>query len=120
MSSTSARKPAFLTRVHPRYPGYSDLAVYYEGYKEEIPVRAPDISAGGIFINTSRRFPEGAILRVEFRLRRTDVQVKVRGEVRYCLPGVGVGVEFIDISPESQRAIEEEMSSLFGVTPSVR
>lgn len=49
---------------------------------------------------------------VEFRLTRADVQVKTRAEVRYCLPGVGVGVEFIDLAPEAQRAIEEEMVTL--------
>jgi hypothetical protein len=30
--------------------------------------------------------------------------------VRYCLPGVGVGVQFIDISPEALDAIKEEIS----------
>jgi len=52
---------------------------------------------------------------IEFRLTRLDVLVKARGEVRYCLPGVGVGVEFIDISPDAQRAIEEETAALYGV-----
>jgi hypothetical protein len=41
--------------------------------------------------------------------------VKARAEVRYCLAGVGVGVEFIDISPEAQRAISEEMANLYEV-----
>jgi c-di-GMP-binding flagellar brake protein YcgR len=118
MSSTSRRKQGIPTRSQPRYPGYCDLAVSYEGHREEIPVRAPDISAGGIFINTARHFPEGAVLRIEFRLCRTDILVKARAEVRYCLPGVGVGLEFVDISPESQRAIEEEVSALQGLPPS--
>jgi hypothetical protein len=55
------------------------------------------------------------VLCVEFRLSRPDFLVKIRGEVRYCLPGVGVGVEFIDISPDAERAIEEEMSAHDGV-----
>jgi len=33
-----------------------------------------------------------------------------RAEVRYCLPDVGVGVEFIDIAPEAKAAIEDELS----------
>jgi hypothetical protein len=30
------------------------------------------------------------------------------------LPGVGVGVEFVDLSEEAQRAIEEEMAAIYG------
>ena len=115
MNSSSRRKRGIPTRLEPRYAAYRDLAVTYEGYSEKIPVRAPDISPRGIFINTPRPFPEGAVLRIEFRFSRTDVLVKARAEVRYCLPGVGVGVEFVEISPEAQRAIEEEMVALQGV-----
>lgn len=115
MSSTTRRKRGMPTRHQPRYAAYKELALTYEGYSEEIPVRAPDISTRGIFINTPRPFPLGAVLCIEFRLTRLDVLVKARGEVRYCLPGVGVGVEFIDISPDAQRAIEEEMAALYGV-----
>ena len=114
MNSTARRKRGSPTRIQPRYAAYRDLAVTYEGHSEEVPVRAPDISTHGIFINTSRSFPDGAVLCIEFRLARMDVPVKVRGEVRYCLPGVGVGVEFVDLSEEAQRAIEEEMAAVYG------
>jgi len=107
-------------RLEPRYAAYRDLSVTYEGHSEEIPVRVPDVSTHGIFINTQQCFPEGAVLRVEFRLMRSDFTVKARAEVRYCLPGVGVGVEFVEISPEAQRAIEEEMSTLDGVARTTR
>jgi hypothetical protein len=119
MSSTTRRKRGTPTRLQPRYAAYRDLAVTYEGHSEEIPVRAPDISTHGMFVNTSRSFPEGAVLCIDFRLARMDVPVKVRGEVRYCLPGVGVGVEFVDLSPEAQRAIEEEMAAIYGGPSSV-
>jgi hypothetical protein len=83
-------------------------------------VRVPDISTHGIFINTSQCFAEGAVLSLQFRLTRTDVPVKTCAEVRYCLPGVGVGVEFVDISPEVRRAIEEEMVGLDGLPRTAR
>jgi hypothetical protein len=47
---------------------------------------------------------------LRFRLARTAVLIEARGEVRYCLKGVGVGVEFVDVSPEITSAIEEEIS----------
>jgi len=91
-----------------RFAHYRELSIVYEGASLDIPVRAPDISIRGMFINTSQRFPEGAVLRICFRLSRTNQPVTARGEVRYCLPGVGIGVEFIGLPEEAQRAIEEE------------
>lgn len=95
-----------------RFAHYCELSINYEGASLEIPVRAPDISTRGMFINTAQRFPEGAVLRICFRLSRTHVLITARGEVRYCLAGVGIGVEFIGLPEEAQRAIEEEAAGL--------
>lgn len=92
-----------------RYPHLRELSVSYEGSSEQIPLRPPDISPHGMFINTPRSFPESAVLTVRFRLARSGREILARGEVRYCLPGVGVGLEFVDISFEDQQAIEEEV-----------
>ena len=64
-----------------------------------------------MFFNTPTRFPEGTVLNLRFRLALTGAEIRSRCEVRYCLPGVGVGVgvEFIGISPESVRKIEREV-----------
>ena len=103
------RRASFTTqRQAERYAHYRDLSIVYEGAGLDIPVRVPDISTQGMFINTTQRFPEGAVLRIRFRLSRTNFLVTARGEVRYCLPGVGIGVEFIALPGEAQRAIEEE------------
>ena len=93
-----------------RYYGHlSELSFAYEGKMEEVPIRPPDMSAQGMFIQTAQRFAEGAVLKVRFRLARSRHEVQARAEVRYCLPGVGVGVEFVDISPTDRRAIEDEL-----------
>jgi hypothetical protein len=63
-----------------------------------------------MFINTAKRFPEGAIMKLRFRLNRSGIEIHARAEVRYCLPGVGIGVEFIGLSPDYVRAIEEEIA----------
>ncbi len=95
-----------------RYPQLQDLSVIYEGFTEDIAIRPPDLSRHGMFINTMKEYPEGAVLKLSFRLSRTNVLIETRSEVRYCLKGVGIGVEFINISPESASAIEEELSLL--------
>jgi hypothetical protein len=96
-------------RTAKRFSSLRDLSVTYEGHSEDIVARPPDISARGMFINTTRTFPEGAVLNVRFKLALSGHEVHSRAEVRYCLPGVGVGVEFIDISRECVRAIEREI-----------
>lgn len=62
-----------------------------------------------MFFNTPTRFPEGTVLNLRFQLALTGAEIRTRCEVRYCLPGIGVGVEFIGISPESFRKIEREV-----------
>jgi hypothetical protein len=96
-------------REHPRINGLRKIAVRYEGKREEIAIRPPDISARGMFINTDRKFPECAVLKLRFRLATSGVEIETRSEVRYCLPGVGVGVEFIELPQEAARAIEKEV-----------
>lgn len=110
MGDTQQFKPENSTRRNGRYTAYRDLSLIYEGRNQDIPVRVPDLSPRGMFINTAREFPEGAVVKLHFRLDRSGYEVNARGEVRYCLPGVGIGVEFMDISSDAQRAIEKELS----------
>lgn len=95
-----------------------EISVTYEGQSERTLVKAPDLSENGMFISTSRHFPEGAILNVQFRMTFTNVVVQTRCEVRYCLPGVGIGVEFVGLAPEAKRHIEQELRLALGVRPS--
>ena len=113
MSSNKGGKGFTVSRQEERYHAYvRSLSVTYEGSPEDITLRAPDISSKGMFINTPNHLPEGAVLRVSFQLPRSNFEITARCEVRYCLPGVGIGVEFVEISEEAQRAIEDEIQSL--------
>src|SRR5438094_8192619 len=93
-----------------RYQMPLDLSVNYEGTSEEIPIPSPDVSTRGMFIPTSRIFPVGSVLKIRFRLPRSNFQVNVRAEVRHCSPG-GVGVEFLDLSNEASLAIQKEIGA---------
>jgi hypothetical protein len=92
-----------------RYELPSELSVVYEGAAEEIPIRPADLSTRGMFIHSAKPFPEGSILKVRFRLCRIDFVVNVRAEVRHCIAGVGFGVEFMALEPETLWAIEQEL-----------
>ncbi len=102
-------KKSVPARSFRRHMSYRDLEVVYEGHSQEIPLRVPDLSTQGMFINTPQIFPEGSVLKMKFRLCRTGFLVIARGEVRYCLAEVGIGVEFVEISEEAQQAIDEEI-----------
>jgi PilZ domain len=97
-------------RYSPRVHSLSEVSLNYEGGSEKIILRAPDISTQGMFINTTRTFPEGSILCVQFRLAISGIEVRSRCEVRYCLPGVGVGAEFVGITPQAAETIEQEVA----------
>ncbi len=111
MSSTPQKNPS---REAERFAAYRGLNLIYEGRSEKMEVRAPDISPKGMFIHIPRVFPEGAVIKVEFWLSRSGHHVQARAEVRYCLPGVGIGVEFVDIAQQDKDAIEGEINDLMG------
>lgn len=104
------RKPEVLQRLEPRVYGLREIHIVYEGSNEEIVVRPPDLSASGMFISTTRAFPEGAVLDLRFRLWHTGAEIATRCEVRHCMPGVGVGVEFVGLSPDDARSIAKEIA----------
>lgn len=96
-------------RSSPRVHSLREIAIAYEGQDEQIVVKPPNLSKRGMFINTSRSFPEGAVLNLKFSLVLTGAEIQTRSEVRYCQPGVGVGVEFIGLAEEATKMIEREI-----------
>jgi len=99
------------SREVPRYELPSELSVVYEGAAEKVPLRPADLSTRGMFVHSPKPFPEGSVVKIHFRLRRMDFAVDVRAEVRHCIPGVGFGVEFLDLEPEARWAIDQELGS---------
>ena len=88
---------------------YRDLKIVYDGMADVVYGRSPDLSTSGMFINTSRAYPPGAQLRLRFDLLRTGINVEALGNVRYCLLGIGVGVQFVNLPESARAAIEKEL-----------
>ena len=103
--------------VRPRIRYVSELRICYDGREFETPIRPPDISVHGMFVNTSTHFPEGAVINLRFRLTQSNVEVQTRCEVRYCLPGTGIGVEFVGLEAGTARAIEKELRAFSKLRP---
>jgi hypothetical protein len=112
MSARNKKQRFIFARYHARLQGLREISLHYEGESSIIHVRPPDISASGMFVSTSRILPEGAVVTVQCKLAHSGAVICARGEVRYCLRGVGVGVQFTDISPEAVRIIEKEIHTV--------
>jgi hypothetical protein len=108
---TTRRGSAVLKTLRrlPRHQHVSELSFTYEGSDQVLRIHPPNINSRGMFINTGIMFPEGSVLKLTFRLARTGVKIAARCEVRYCMPGVGMGVEFVNLPPECAHAIDIEM-----------
>ncbi|MGB9106133.1 MAG: PilZ domain-containing protein [Terriglobales bacterium] len=91
---------------------YRDLKIVYDGMADVVYERSPDLTTSGMFINTPRTYPTGAQIGLRFDLLRTGVIVQTLGDVRYCLPGIGIGVHFVDLLPSSRAAIEKELEEI--------
>lgn len=108
MTFKRVKKDWDTARLALRIHSIRQIAVQYEGTDERIISRVPDVSTSGMFINTSRNYAEGAVLNLSFCLALSGLEVQARGEVRYSLPGVGIGVQFIAISENAIHSIEQE------------
>jgi PilZ domain len=117
MNATAAVIPVPDRRRCPRFSPVRDMQLLYEGRDQPVPLHPQDISMGGMFVNTAASFPAGSVLKVFFRLGRTNAPVEARAEVRHCLPGIGVGVEFLNLSPGASRAISRELRRMAPAPP---
>ena len=109
MTAVKIKKDWDTARLALRIHSIRQIAVQYEGTEERIISRVPDVSTTGMFINTSRQYAEGAVLNLSFCLALSGLEVQARGEVRYSLPGVGVGVQLVDIAENAINSIEREI-----------
>lgn len=65
-----------------------------------------DIAEGGLYFSTGNIFEENSLFEVTIPYKNKKVTVKA--QIRHFQPGVGVGIEFVDVS-ESQGAIIKEI-----------
>lgn len=66
-------------------------------------VRLADLSTEGAFVDARSVLPPGAATNLRFTLLGQDVTA--RAEVRYSMPGMGMGLRFVDLSAETRDLI---------------
>ena len=67
--------------------------------------RITSLSVGGCFIQTARELKNGQ--KIYLRLWLRDGERILRGEVRYCLERVGLGVEFFELMERDKEHLAE-------------
>jgi PilZ domain-containing protein len=74
--------------------------------REELHVTR-DVSVGGLFVSSKNPFPQDSMVSVFFHLRPSEPAISCHGKVVYSLKGLGMGVQFTDLSDSDRRALEK-------------
>ncbi len=65
-----------------------------------------------MFIEAIAAFPKDTVLQLKFKLGENEsTPVVVKARVLYVANGIGVGVEFMDLTPEDRIRIERLLSA---------
>jgi len=65
-----------------------------------------DISVGGLFIETKQPLPIGSSVSLRFHLDDPSAVIVASAEVTYHVANFGMGVQFVEISPEDRKRIK--------------
>ena len=78
-----------------------------EALDREDVLLTSDVSVGGIFVSAAKPFPSDSEVAVSFKLKSTDPTLACRGKVIYSMVGLGMGVQFTDLSEDNRRTLEQ-------------
>lgn len=73
-----------------------------------LSARSCDLVLTGCYVDTLRPFPVGTLVRI--RLKKDGTAIEVNGNVVYELPGLGMGIAFHDVTPESRSVMDKWLS----------
>jgi hypothetical protein len=97
-------------REYTRY--FADLEIEIKELASSFPLRGAttDVSLGGCYVATI--FPLAVGSEIDFTMRVADGYVKGRGSVQACHPGVGMGIQFIELTGEDRLLLDEYLRTL--------
>jgi hypothetical protein len=75
-----------------------------DGYGLSVPVRISDLSRSGAFLDCGNPLPVGTRLGLRFMVG--DYFFVVSAEVVHQMPQFGMGVRFLDLSPEARSILD--------------
>lgn len=66
-----------------------------------------DVGGGGLFLNAPNPLPAGSEVSLSFSLSPGSPPFECTGRVVYSLPGVGMGIQFIDVRGQMEMALDQ-------------
>jgi PilZ domain len=97
-------------RVHPRFIFFADCELTDRSNGSHYETRVTEISLGGCFVDLSVAIAQGTDLHI--RVRKDDHIFDTEGIAAYVYPSMGIGIGFVNVSPESQQVLNGWIESL--------
>jgi hypothetical protein len=73
-------------------------------------VQVTDVSGNGCYVETILPIAKGTVLKVEFWME--EERISASAMVRTCDPGVGMGIEFTGLTPETKHRVQEYLDRM--------
>jgi hypothetical protein len=92
-------------RRQPRVAHFEEIWIGQDGIFSRTGGHIRNISTSGVFIETEQSFGGGSVVNLRFSLGESKELVNCSAIVRNVQPGLGLGVEFLDLSSGSRNRI---------------
>ncbi len=108
------KPPAKERRRFPRRMAALPVEVRQAAQSYPLKCETTDISLGGCYVKTLFTLPVGT--EVNLRIRLADTELQVKGAVRTADPGLGNGIEFLEMPPEQREQLARYLQNVFAGT----
>ena len=104
-------------RKHHRVSLRTELWIGQDGIFTRTDELLRDLSVGGAFVQSRQVFPIGSVLNFRFKVPKVTNLVTCTAIVRNMEVGDGLGVQFLDLSGENFRQVEQYVKDVLGSAP---
>jgi hypothetical protein len=95
-------------RSAPRHTFIAHADLSDEGRTTHLSVRISDMSTKGCYVDMINPLPVGT--RITLKITDTSGSFTIDGRITYCVPRLGAGVVFLDLTPELTAQIQRSLS----------
>ncbi len=88
-----------------------DILLHCQSAQTLIEGKAENISISGILVRTAKTLPQGEKIDLFFTVPGMTQGIQAQGQVAHVVPGAFMGVEFVNLSPESTQQIEQYIAA---------
>ena len=88
-----------------------DILLHGQSAETLIEGKAENISISGILVRTAKTLPQGEEIDLFFTVPGMTQGIQAQGRVAHVVPGAFMGLEFVNLSPESTQQIEQYIAA---------